>query len=137
MLTKLVSSGSSFLMDGVRNLVLKRQDLPLTRVTLDLMEGNSRSETEESYRYFDPKQLKPTATKPANSVSYSECIVFVVGGGNYIEYQNLADCFSMRGVNDRQQHVRGGQRRVTYGATCLYNGGEFVKQLAKLGREMK
>lgn len=44
----------------------------------------------EEYHYLDPKQLKLTDI-PRNRSPFQDAIVFVVGGGNYIEYQNLAD----------------------------------------------
>lgn len=53
------------------------------------MEGKAAQETDD-FRYFDPKVLKPSNTAP-RGVQYSDAIVFVVGGGNYIEYQNLVD----------------------------------------------
>lgn len=171
MLNKLVS-GSSFLMEGVRNLVFKRQvisfipypfnfnmsnnffliswfinfqNLPLTKITLDLMEGR---EVEDNFRYFDPKQLKQSSTKPTQPLAFNECIVFVVGGGNYIEYQNMMDCFRKKDVggggvgggisNSGMGGPSGGPtKRIIYGASCLYNGSEFLEQLARLGREMK
>lgn len=55
----------------------------------DLMDGKVTQETED-FRYFDPKLLKPTTTAPRTN-GYQDAIVFVVGGGNYIEYQNLID----------------------------------------------
>lgn len=45
----------------------------------------------DDYCYFDPKQLKPTEQAPKNRTVFQEAIVFIVGGGNYIEYQNLMD----------------------------------------------
>lgn len=47
----------------------------------------------EDYRYFDPKQLRSSENSqiPRNKTPFTEAIVFVIGGGNYIEYQNLVD----------------------------------------------
>lgn len=56
MFSKLMSQGSQFVMEGVKNLVLKKQTLPITRVTDALMEGKSTPETDE-FRYFDPKAV--------------------------------------------------------------------------------
>lgn len=53
------------------------------------MEFKNSSEMED-YHYFDPKQLKLSEI-PRNRAPFQEAIVFVVGGGNYIEYQNLVD----------------------------------------------
>lgn len=48
------------------------------------------SQEMEDYLYLDPKQLK-LAEIPRNRSPFQDAIVFVVGGGNYIEYQNLVD----------------------------------------------
>lgn len=44
----------------------------------------------DEYHYLDPKQLKLTDI-PRNRQAFQDAIVFIVGGGNYIEYQNLVD----------------------------------------------
>ena len=41
-------------MEGVKNLVVKKHTLPITRIVDALMEMKSVPESEE-YRYFDPK----------------------------------------------------------------------------------
>ena len=54
--------------------------------------------------------------------SYSlsvQAYVFVVGGGNYIEYQNLQD------YCHRQQT----SRRITYGTSQLMNARQFLQQV--------
>jgi len=64
----------------------------VTRIVDELMEMKTSQETED-YRYFDPKQLRVTDNSqiPRNRIPFQEAIVFMVGGGNYIEYQNLVD----------------------------------------------
>jgi hypothetical protein len=49
--------GSSFVMEGVKNLVVKRHNLPATRIVDALMEMKSLPEVED-FRYFDPKMLR-------------------------------------------------------------------------------
>lgn len=56
MFSKLMSQGSQFVMEGVKNLVVKKQSLPITRVMDALMEAKSNPETDE-FRHFDPKVL--------------------------------------------------------------------------------
>ncbi len=53
------------------------------------MDGKSSQETDD-FRYFDPKLWKASAGVPPKA-TYGEAIVFVVGGGNYMEYQNIMD----------------------------------------------
>uniref|UniRef100_A0AAQ6A6X4 Sec1 family domain-containing protein 1 n=1 Tax=Amphiprion ocellaris TaxID=80972 RepID=A0AAQ6A6X4_AMPOC len=75
--SRVMNTGSQFVMEGVKNLVLKQHV--------------SLYETDD-YRYFDPKMLRGSESSiPRNKNPFQEAIVFVVGGGNYIEYQNLVD----------------------------------------------
>ncbi|KAK2494906.1 hypothetical protein MC885_013883 [Smutsia gigantea] len=91
LLSRVMNTGSQFVMEGVKNLVLKQQNLPVTRILDNLMEMKSNPETDD-YRYFDPKMLRGNdSSVPRNKNPFQEAIVFVVGGGNYIEYQNLID----------------------------------------------
>ncbi len=46
---------------------------------------------QEDFRYFDPKILRGGDNVPRAKNPFQEAIVFMVGGGNYIEYQNLMD----------------------------------------------
>ncbi|ROL41578.1 Sec1 family domain-containing protein 1 [Anabarilius grahami] len=55
---------------------------------------------------------------PRNKNPFQEAIVFVVGGGNYIEYQNLVD------------YTKAKQgKRVLYGCSELFNAAQFIKQV--------
>lgn len=45
----------------------------------------------DDYLYLDPKLLKRGDVIPKTRAPFQDAIVFVVGGGNYIEYQNLVD----------------------------------------------
>lgn len=92
MFSKLMSHGSQFVMEGVKNLVLKKHNLPVTRIVDNLMELKSSPELDE-YLYLDPKVLKVSdeSGQVKARTTFNEAIVFMIGGGNYIEYQNLMD----------------------------------------------
>ncbi|XP_037756465.1 sec1 family domain-containing protein 1 isoform X4 [Chelonia mydas] len=122
--SRVMNTGSQFVMEGVKNLVLKQQNLPVTRILDNLMEMKSNPETDD-YRYFDPKMLRGSdSSVPRNKNPFQEAIVFVVGGGNYIEYQNLVD------------YIKGKQgKHVLYGCSELFNAAEFIKQLSQLGQK--
>ena len=70
----------------------------------------------------------------------------MVGGGNYIEYQNLVDHQQNKqagvvgGLAPTAGLVQGntlqGQKRIIYGCTTLNNANQMMQQLAKLGHEM-
>ncbi|KFM77819.1 Sec1 family domain-containing protein 1, partial [Stegodyphus mimosarum] len=130
MFSKLMSHGSQFVMEGVKNLVVKKHNLPITRIVDSLMELKSLPETED-YRYFDPKLLRATdsSSVPRNRAPFLDAVVFVVGGGNYIEYQNLSDY--TKGKSNPST------KRIIYGCTDLVNADQFLKQLHQLGAEFK
>lgn len=69
-----------------------RKDLVVTKIVDSIMEPTNSSETDD-YLYFDPKMARSSAVskQAKNRISFQEGIVFVVGGGNYIEYQNLQE----------------------------------------------
>ncbi|KAK7142236.1 hypothetical protein R3I94_011810 [Phoxinus phoxinus] len=122
--SRVMNTGSQFVMEGVKNLVLKQHNLPVTRILDNLMEMKSNPETDD-YRYFDPKMLRGSESSiPRNKNPFQEAIVFVVGGGNYIEYQNLVD------------YTKAKQgKRVLYGCSELFNAAQFIKQLSQLGQK--
>ncbi|KAJ8391420.1 hypothetical protein AAFF_G00090500 [Aldrovandia affinis] len=122
--SRVMNTGSQFVMEGVKNLVLKQHILPVTRILDNLMEMKSNPDTDD-YRYFDPKMLRGSESSiPRNKNPFQEAIVFVVGGGNYIEYQNLVD------------YTKAKQgKRVLYGCSELFNAAQFTKQLSQLGQK--
>jgi hypothetical protein len=103
---------------------------PLTEVETVLMYGNSLCTHPlffwQNYLYLDPKVTKggPIAV-PKSRSPFEEAFVFMVGGGNYIEYQNLQD-YSQRGEL---------KRTITYGVSELVSPTEFLSQLAALGQQ--
>ncbi|XP_028830279.1 sec1 family domain-containing protein 1 [Denticeps clupeoides] len=122
--SRVMNTGSQFVMEGVKNLVLKQHNLPVTRILDNLMDMKSNPETDD-YRYFDPKMLRGSESSiPRNKNPFQEAIVFVVGGGNYIEYQNLVDY-----AKSRQG------KRILYGCSELFNASQFIKQLSQLGQK--
>ncbi|CAG2112388.1 unnamed protein product, partial [Medioppia subpectinata] len=128
MFSKLMSQGSQFVMEGVKNLVLKRHTLPITRIVDALMEMKSVPEADE-YRYFDPKLLKADNQSSArHRTPFQDAIVFMVGGGNYIEYQNLIDYCKNKSKSS--------PKHIIYGTTDLMNANQFLSQLSKLGEDI-
>ncbi|KAJ3246301.1 Vesicle trafficking between the ER and Golgi [Chytriomyces hyalinus] len=126
-----VSGGFENLISGVRNLLPTRKDLPSTRIVEAIMEGNTAGTDAEEYLQLDPKASRAlaagkSATKPTLSSTnkgYQNAIVFVVGGGNYLEYQNLQD------YAQRSQQ----KKKVTYGSTEILTANAFIAQLEALG----
>ncbi|XP_051167118.1 protein sly1 homolog [Leptopilina boulardi] len=127
MFSKLMNQGSSFVMEGVKNLVVKKHNLPFTRIVDELIEMKQSTQTND-YCYLDPKQVKTIDQTPKTKTEFHEAIVFVVGGGNYIEYQNLMDYV--------KQKTNGGMnKKIIYGSTTLINAKQFLEQLSLLSQD--
>uniref|UniRef100_A0AAX7TCH3 Sec1 family domain-containing protein 1 n=1 Tax=Astatotilapia calliptera TaxID=8154 RepID=A0AAX7TCH3_ASTCA len=91
--SRVMNTGSQFVMEGVKNLVLKQH-------------------------------VSSESSIPRNKNPFQEAIVFVVGGGNYIEYQNLVDY-----TKSKQG------KKIVYGCSELFNASQFIKQLSQLGQK--
>jgi len=78
------------------------------------------------YQFVDPKRSQSMGTNTTDNATgeFGEAIVFVFGGGNFLEYQNLLEFCEL-------PNMRG--KRVVYGSTSLLTGEEFVDELRKLG----
>lgn len=83
----------------------------------------------DHYLHFDPKAPRGRAGAAAapSRQSFTEAIVFVVGGGGYVEYTNLME------YSIRTQSTPGLQgRKITYGSTEILTPDGFVKALGGL-----
>lgn len=124
---KLYGQSISAVTAGVKNLLSSDRQLALTRTVEVLMEGKPNPEV-DSYLVFDPRAPKSSSGMGSNHLKgpFKEAIVFMVGGGNYVEYGSLQE------LVQRQQPVR----HVIYGTTEILTGEEFLEQLALLGQKM-
>jgi hypothetical protein len=104
----------------------------------------------DDYLLFDPRagrSARPgAATQGRSRQTFSDGIVFVVGGGSYVEYTNLSE-FAARGNtasngatltsgnNGVGSNGAGSSgRRITYGSTEIVSPTDFVKTLGALAR---
>uniref|UniRef100_A0A1I8A5M4 Sec1 family domain-containing protein 1 n=1 Tax=Steinernema glaseri TaxID=37863 RepID=A0A1I8A5M4_9BILA len=127
MFSKLLNHSSRFVMEGVKNLVPKKHNLPLTKMVDSLIDtrstGGQSTSTTDEFRYFDPKLMHSSASREAmkNRPGHmaQDVIVFVVGGGNYVEYQNIAEYGKAKGLT-----------RITYGTTEIATPRQFTDQVS-------
>ncbi|CAD5213138.1 unnamed protein product [Bursaphelenchus okinawaensis] len=136
MFGKLLSHSSRFVMEGVKNLVPKKHNLPVTKLVAELVDTRqtvgglttSAPVDPNEFLYFDPKLLHASSKDLVHARQgqlAQDVIVFVVGGGNYVEYQNIVDYAKQAGI-----------QRITYGSTELVNPAQFIEQLARLGETL-
>jgi hypothetical protein len=131
---RLKEGGFDNLLSGVKNLLPTNKLLPVTRVVEALMDPASASTTAlqdtDEYLFLDPRQPRSMAgigggTKGKRMV-FNEGIVFVVGGGGYVEYTNL-----MEWVGKTAGGVGVG-KKVSYGSTEIIDPETFVGVLENL-----
>ncbi|KAG8364450.1 hypothetical protein BUALT_Bualt19G0130100 [Buddleja alternifolia] len=123
---KLYGQSISVVTAGVKNLLSSDHQLVLTRTVDALMEGKPNPEI-ESYLVFDPRAPKSASVSSGSHLKgpFKEAIVFMIGGGNYVEYGSLQEF----------AHHQQPNKHVIYGTTEILTGDEFVEQLALLGQK--
>lgn len=107
------------LIAGVRTILPTAQSLPITRITESIMNGTLTSGAtggtslvlgggsgsavmEEDYVFLDPRVSTRIGdggrppVKASRNMVFQEGYVFVVGGGNYVEYQALQEWAQVR-----------------------------------------
>ena len=71
-----------------------------------------------------------------------DAIVFVIGGGNYTEYQNLMSYAAASSSSSKSSSVNlavpsaGGSKRIIYGCSTLASPNQMLEEFAALGHEM-
>jgi hypothetical protein len=123
-LASFFGQGLTSLTKGVKNLLAGEQQAAVTVAVESLMDGKPNPET-DGYAYFDPKG-PAEGRRGVQRIGgpFKEALVFMIGGGNYLEHESLA-CWAARSVP--------GPKNVIYGATELLHGEDFLRQLEELG----
>ncbi|KAI7853569.1 Sec1-like protein [Circinella umbellata] len=88
-----LGGGFENILSGVKNLLPVRKELVISKIVGDIMSPPPQNEPSKAddYLYFDPKMNRNSRSPRQHKSSFQEAIVFVVGGGNYVEYQNLQE----------------------------------------------
>lgn len=103
------------------------KDFHLTKVLDSVMELKETNGVEK-FLYLDPKYPHNSVTR--KNTPFREAIVFVVGGGNYYEMQNIMEFFKKSQENENII-----PKHVIYGTTEIISPSQFLSQLQQLGRK--
>ncbi|CAI9301690.1 unnamed protein product [Lactuca saligna] len=125
---KLYGQSISAVTAGVKNLLSGDHQLAMATTVEALMEGKPNNPEIESYLVLDPRAPKSTSGQMKGP--FKEAIVFMIGGGNYVEYGSLQE------LARRQQQPPSSAKHIIYGTTEILTGAEFIDQLAVLGQKM-
>jgi hypothetical protein len=84
----------------------------------------------DEYLFLDPRQPRSSqpGTGKAKRMVHAEAVVFIVGGGGYVEYTNL-----MEWATRASGTGSGTAKKVTYGSTEILDPDEFLSVLETLG----
>lgn len=97
-----------------------------------LMESKVEAEVSERYEAYDPKTPKGSSLvlTGGSGRAFKSALLFMVGPGNYVEFQNCQDHVCSRVVADgKSRRTVPNGKTVVYGVTELCSGAEFVEQL--------
>ncbi|KAL1407574.1 Vesicle trafficking between the ER and Golgi [Vanrija albida] len=126
--------GLDNLISGVKSFLPAKKELTITHLVESLMEPSTAAaqalQDTDDYLLFDPRATRSrnTAQSGRTRTQFQESVVFVVGGGGYVEYSNLQEWASRS-----QKEGGGGGKRITYGSTEILNPEGFLKALEELG----
>ncbi|SOV77324.1 Sec1 family protein, putative [Plasmodium sp. gorilla clade G3] len=114
------------ILQGAKNLLPKRREIKITKLVETLLE-NKPSSLNDQFIYIDPK-TPPTANKNdkiyIKQENIKECIIFLIGGGNYIEVSAL---------NDLEDKLN---KKIIYGTTDFVRPENFVQELNQIGASL-
>lgn len=145
---RLKDSGLDNLVSGVKNFLPAQKDLTVTRLVASLLDPSSAStqalQETDDWLLLDVQArrggrgggpasvLNPTSSQQGTA-GKKDAIVFVVGGGSYVEYANLQE-YAIRTAGHGGGVVgsAGQARRITYGSTEILTPQAFVNALENL-----
>lgn len=123
-----ITEGVGSLISGIKKLLPEKKNMPITNVVETIMDPNNSSEDRlkvtDDYLYFDPRKVRGSHSKQPKRQSYSDALVFIIGGGNYLEYQNLQEWANTGST--------GTNKTVAYGSTSIYSPSEFLKEVSSI-----
>jgi len=105
----------------IQNVIQSKKELVICQILESLMEQKPSTLT-DNYIYLDPKAQQTQGMEaPRIKSPFRRSLVFMIGGGNYVEMQSVQEWAQTRG------------RQVTYGCTDLVSPEHFVEELRHLG----
>jgi len=118
--TKGVASGLAQGLTSLKGILPTKQNLPILRIVKKLMENKEVTGQPDplidTYEYLDPK----TSQKEIRLRStFTNALVFVIGGGTFVESEALEKFAKNSNLN----------RRIIYGATDIVAPEEFLAEL--------
>ena len=141
---KLKDSRLENLVAGVKNFLPVQKDFAVTRLVASIMDPASANaqalQVTDDYLCIDPRQPRGRASvMAAGGVKarqpFAHAVVFVVGGGSYVEFANLQEYISRTtATSSSMAPSSSNSKQITYGSTEILTPSAFVQSMAALGR---
>ncbi|CAH7687163.1 Sec1-like protein [Phakopsora pachyrhizi] len=161
-----LGGGFENIISGVKNFLPARKDFAVTRLVEALMDpavaSNQALQDTDDYLSFDPRSGRAgtgsmigggNSGNKKNRIAFNEAIVFVVGGGGYVEASNLQE-FANRSTSSNPGNSGtsnslgaasnlngissfgglGGGKVITYGSTEVLKPSQFLDSLDRLSK---
>jgi hypothetical protein len=142
-----LAGGLDTLISGVKNFLPAQKNLTLTRLVEALMEPSTATtqalQDTDDYLLFDPRSARPSSGIARaggggkNRHVFGEAVVFVVGGGGYVEYTNLLEWAERAsgGSGSGGNAGGGGGKKITYGSTEILSPSAFLHTMSSLAEQ--
>ncbi|ODV61596.1 syntaxin-binding protein [Ascoidea rubescens DSM 1968] len=135
-------TGVGSIISNLQKLLPEKNQIPITNIVESIMDPSKSTSTilntTDDYLYFDPLIIRGTQSKTPKRNVYNLGITFVVGDGNYLEYQNLQEwCNNASNTNSSSLNPTSttnklGGKNVIYGSTNIVTPKEFLKECSSL-----
>ncbi|KJP86566.1 hypothetical protein AK88_03762 [Plasmodium fragile] len=117
------------ILQGAKMLLPKRREIKITKLVETLIENKPSSSLNDQFVYIDPKTPPTDKTTGNNSLEKNyikqdhvkDYIIFVIGGGNYIEVSALKD------LEEKMN------KKIIYGTTDFVRPENFVQEINQIG----
>lgn len=118
-----ISEGLSLIALKMKLFIPEKKELPVTKIVQSVMDPQNAPQDSlavtDNYVYLDPRTR---GSKQPKRQTYNLLMVFMIGGANYLEYQNL------------EEWAEKNKKTVVYGGTDVVSPDEFLAEVNNLGK---
>lgn len=122
-----ISEGLSSITSKIKKFILEKKKLPIANIIEALMDPENASKNSiqlvDDYIYFDSNSKNDISIIPKKQ-SYNFSLAFIIGGANYLEYQNIQEWANQSNKISK---------KVIYGGTKIISPNDFLNECNTLG----
>lgn len=150
-----LQTGVGSLISSLKKFLPEKKTIPITNIVEAIMDplnsSNKNLSSTDNYLYIDPNVIRGSHTKKPKRQTYNNAFVFVIGGGNYFEYQNLQEWAHSEFDDNNQSNLNNAtinknnfsnidsnvndlnfKKNVMYGSTDIITPDDFLAEITEL-----